>query len=477
MDSKDFSTYITSRGKYWIDDIVYYSGEYWFNDEGVMYKISVKESSTQFPVCYLIARRVFANMNTEEHEYLDVQEILTDRQEMIDCKDFVYQIFKRIIDKEQRAAANEYERKQHFKNRTDDHIELGLWLKPHPYIVRYLKPETLSTRCREVCCIDSILVDNLDWEDKEPPSNFRKLCYNVFGVKYEDEYYELLAVFSKSLQRTRGGQYFVSVKGKGGSGKSTFVALMCQIFDGLICEITEDAFSTRVSGYDFILEKRKMNRASTILIDESNERQKDNNLIKRITSGTSVPYREISTNGGTLQVCASVVYFSNNPIVINDIDSGTVRRMIEYESPEKTLEIAWDRNTNFLDVFQPERNKIIVDFIKSFRYKPKPKRTDKAVQTSYSEYMKIFMIDKDNPLAILPVKDVNDKLRRNFGVLPIATRKLIDQQLLRQGVVKKNVNRKGFENCYCYVGLDWAMPDHDFCFGELDPFLLPTKIK
>ena len=454
MDASEFSTFITSRGKYWIDDIVFYNGEYWLNDTGVLYKISEKETSTQFPVCYLIARRVLESMQSTEHEYQDVYDIIAERQELIDCKDIVANIFKRIIDKEHRLAAKEFEREKHFKRKESDPIELGLWLKPHDYCVRYLKPETLTPRCSEVCCVDSVLVDNLDWEDKEPPKNFRTLCYNVFGVRQEDEYFELLSVFSNSLHRTRGGQFFVSVKGKGGSGKSTFVNLMCQIFDGLICEITEEAFSTRVAAFDFISEKRRMSRASTILIDESNERSKDNNLIKRITSGTSLPYRELSTNGGTLHVCASVVYFSNNPIVINEIDSGTVRRMIEYVSPEESIQIEWDRNSNFLDVFKPERNRIIVDFIKSFRYSPRANRTEKAVRTAYSTYLDLFEFTPD---GILTVSEVNEKLRNTFGIVTQAQKTLINNELERKKVIMKVMRHPLTKKpAMCYIGLTWA---------------------
>ena len=463
MDSSDFTLYISSRYGFWIGNIYYYNSEYWYNDNGAMYKISSKEISTQFPVCYLICREVLKNIKSNDPEYPEVYEIVEYRQEFIDTKGIIEQVTMRIIDKNNKLLAKSYKYDGFFAEKKEDVKELGLWLKPYNYCIKY-SDVTIHDRSMAIACLDSLYLESPPSETMTAPTpdNFRKLCYNVFGVKTTDEYFRLLSIVSKSLQRTRGAQYFISVKGKGGSGKSTFVNLMCNIFKGLICEVTEEAFSTRIQAYDFIIEKRKMSRASTILIDESSERQKDNNLIKRITSGTSIPYRELSTNGGTIGICASVIYFSNNNIIINEIDSGTLRRMIEYESPFETIEIEWDRNTNFLDVFLKERNGIISDFIKSFQYSPKiqNKIEKQVIKTSYSDIIDMIRFEAGN---IITVEEFNDKVRRTFGGISAMQKKLLNNELERLGVKKGNVRLPDTGKVhYCYINLDWALENLEF---------------
>ena len=60
--------------------------------------------------------------------------------------------------------------------------------------------------------------------------------------KTEDEYMHLLGLIAKSFKSIPGDQSIIVVKGKGGSGKSTFVSVMTKIFNELIVEITEEVF-------------------------------------------------------------------------------------------------------------------------------------------------------------------------------------------------------------------------------------------
>jgi hypothetical protein len=196
-----------------------------------------------------------------------------------------------------------------------------------------------------------------------------------------------------------------------------------------------------------------MSRASTIIIDESNEKNKDNTLIKRITSGTSIPYRELSTNGGTLQICATVLYFSNNNVFLNEIDSGISRRIVEFESPEKTIPIEWNKSEPFVNIFLREKNAIIADFVESFKFTPKQnyRYSSKVVKSGIEHFFKMFKFEDG---AIMRVQDFNRKIEEVHGKITQAQKRLIKNELERKCVTEKTSRLPNITGThYCYIGI------------------------
>ena len=440
MDSLQFCKYISDRSGVYIDKIMYCNSEYWLNDNGVLYKISTKETSTHFRVSFIICRMILDFNNgkynsmtdAEKNDHRDFCFVFDMKLKNVILKDFINEIFERIIERNNEMSAQCYVSRGYFSERECDVEELGLWLKPYDYFIKYTEPHIIYPRTPDVCCIDNIFMNTnpMKLADVAEPKNFHILCRNVFGIKTDDDYYELLALFSSSLRRTRGAQKFVTVKGNCNNGKSSFVDVVKNVFKGLFVEITEEAFNPRAAHYDNLPEKRAMAKASCIMIDESDERQKDNTLIKRITSGTTIPYRELAANGGSLEILATVFYFSNNNVVLSEIDGGTLRRLVEYESPNERYPIYWDsEKETFLDVFLKERDGIIRDFIKSFLYKPKSADVEKnIVQSEIDDMKKMFRFEKG---AYIQIRDFNDAIFRTFGKPTQKQKRLLKNELGR----------------------------------------------
>ena len=140
--------------------------------------------------------------------------------------------------------------------------------------------------------------------------------------------------------------------------------------------------------------KIEMSNAHVILIDESSDKSKDNTLLKRITSGTEVPFRELQTNGGTIKVLASVVYFSNQDVDMSNIDTGTLRRLHEYTSPEESISIEWNSG-KFTDIFLNEKEGIIMDFFNAMKkFVEKPKNNKAQKQRVATSIFDIFFKEK-----------------------------------------------------------------------------------
>lgn len=382
MTPKEINQDLADRIAFYLDKIRYFRGQNYFSDNGKMYLISDKLSlSEKFKTSYVIMKHILSRFTVPNEAGTEHYNYIVNEPNKIDAEDFILKVICKLIENDQKLAAENFNQKGFFSKKEETVSRIGCWLMPSNYCVDYQTAE-IQQVSEEISCFDKIYFDAKINENYRPetPKNFRILCQNVFGVKTDEEYYNLLGLVAKSFKSIPGDQSIIVVKGHGGTGKSSWVKVMTRIFNELIVEITEEVFNPRSAAYDFTAQKRAMANAHVILIDESSDRAKDNTLLKRITSGTTIPYRELQTNGGTLQVAASVIYFSNSDIDMSNIDSGTLRRLHEYKSPEQQILIDWKKG-DFADIFIKEKEGIIFDFfaaMKNFVEKPKKERKERT---------------------------------------------------------------------------------------------------
>ena len=390
MTNKELNQDISERIAFYMHKVKYFRGQSWFSDGGKMYLISEKSGLVdKFRTSYIIMKEVLGHIEPGQPSHAGLYDAIMNRPNEIDSEDFISKIIAKLIENDQLKAAKQFEEEGFFGKKEENVSKIGCWLMPSKYCIDYQTAE-MELVSEDISCFDKIYFESKIDANFKPqvPKNFRLLCSNVFGVKTDEEYYNLLGIIAKSFKAIAGDQSIIVVKGVGGSGKSSWAKLMTRVFNELIVEITEEVFNPRSAAYDFTAQKRAMAKAHVIIIDESDEKAKNNNLLKKITSGTELPYRELQSNGGTLKVMATIVYFSNLDIDFSNIDSGTLRRLFEYESPKEKNSIEW-KEGDFIDVFLKEKDGIIFDFftaMKNFVEKPKKARTaSKSVATSLND--------------------------------------------------------------------------------------------
>jgi len=420
MTPKEINSYIAERIAWYMPKVKFFRGQSWFSDGGKMYLISDKLSLTdKFRTSYVIMKCVLSCMEFAENT--EIYNYIVHQPNTIDAEDFILKVIAKIIENDQKLAAEKFEKFGFFGKKEENVSKIGCWLMPSKFCIDYQNAEMIPVS-EEISCFDKIFFEGkLDGIFKpEPPKNFKTLCHNVFGVQTDEEYYHLLGLIAKSFKSIPGDQSIIVVKGKGGSGKSTWVSVMTKIFNELIVEITEEVFNPRSAAYDFTSQKRAMANAHIILIDESSDKAKDNTLLKRITSGTTIPYRELQTNGGTLHVAASVVYFSNTDVDLSNIDSGTLRRLFEFKSPDETINIEWKKG-KFDEIFMKEKDGIINDFFTAMKlFVEKPKKERKAsemVATSLNDlfFNENFAFDENTAILKQTFLDICRKSREFSG--------------------------------------------------------------
>lgn len=404
MTPQEINKDIADRIAFYMPKIVYFRGLNYFSDNGKMYLISEKSGLTEkFRTSYLIMLEVLTHLNPPDNN--EIYNFVQNTPNLIDAKDFIEKVIVKIIENDHKLQADQFKQFGFFGKKQENVNKIGCWLMPTNFCIDYSNAE-ITPVSDNISCFDRIYFPvKIDGIFKpESPKNFKKLCHNVFGTKTEDESMHLLGLIAKSFKSIPGDQSIIVVKGKGGSGKSTFVSVMTKIFNELIVEITEEVFSPRAAAYDYTKQKIEMSNAHVILIDESSDKSKDNTLLKRITSGTEVPFRELQTNGGTIKVLASVVYFSNQDVDMSNIDTGTLRRLHEYTSPEESISIDW-KSGKFTDIFLNEKEGIIMDFfnaMKKFVEKPKNNKAQKQrVATSIFDIFFKENFEFDNNCMIL----------------------------------------------------------------------------
>lgn len=130
-------------------------------------------------------------------------------------------------------------------------------------------------------------------------------------------------ITNRLLLHPEGSEFFI-LTGKGGSGKSTFLNVIKQLFD-------DDVSATPLNklGEDFLLEQALKKRL--ICADEINAEDLNNGVIKTISD-----HQQITVNkkfGSVYETMAqsAMIFSCNNPPKLNLNDSGMMRRLVYYE--------------------------------------------------------------------------------------------------------------------------------------------------
>lgn len=156
-------------------------------------------------------------------------------------------------------------------------------------------------------------------------SNYDELMSVLFSpeerLKLEWAVGSVLAGDSKTIQK------FIVLYGEGGTGKSTFLNIVQQLFDGYY--ITFDARSLVNGADNFSTEMFKSNPLVAIEHDSNLSKIADNTKLNAIIAHEDVIIKEKFKPSYTIRANAFVFLGTNSPIMITDSHSGIIRRLID----------------------------------------------------------------------------------------------------------------------------------------------------
>ena len=134
---------------------------------------------------------------------------------------------------------------------------------------------------------------------------------------------------SKSIQK------FIVLYGEGGTGKSTVLNIIQQLFEGYYA--TFEAKSLANSNSQFALEQFKSNPLVAIQHDGNLSRIEDNSRLNSLISHEPIVINEKHKAQYTM-TCHSFLYMgTNKPVMITDAKSGIIRRLIDVRPTGNTL--------------------------------------------------------------------------------------------------------------------------------------------
>ena len=126
---------------------------------------------------------------------------------------------------------------------------------------------------------------------------------------------------SKTLQK------FMVLYGEGGTGKSTILNVIQQLFDGYYCVF--DAKALGSSGHQFALEAFRKNPLVAIQHDGDLSKIEDNTRINSLVSHEEMTVNEKYTKGYSNSFKCFLFLGTNKPVKITDAKSGIIRRLID----------------------------------------------------------------------------------------------------------------------------------------------------
>lgn len=126
---------------------------------------------------------------------------------------------------------------------------------------------------------------------------------------------------SKTLQK------FMVLYGAAGTGKSTILNIIQQLFDGYYCVF--DAKALGSNGNQFALEAFRKNPLVAIQHDGNLSKIEDNTRLNSLVSHEEMTVNEKYTKGYTNNFKCFLFIGTNNPVKITDAKSGLVRRLID----------------------------------------------------------------------------------------------------------------------------------------------------
>lgn len=134
----------------------------------------------------------------------------------------------------------------------------------------------------------------------------------------------------KNLLFEPNSEVMFIIYGVGGSGKSTYLNLIKQLFDNDVSSIQANGLATDYNRYIAL-------RHRLICSDELGSETIDNQYLKQIISKQQVSVRSLYCNPEEIISQSRVIYSSNNPPSLNVSDTGILRRIKYYKMDKKIL--------------------------------------------------------------------------------------------------------------------------------------------
>ena len=170
-------------------------------------------------------------------------------------------------------------------------------------------------------------------------------------------------------------QKFIVLYGASGSGKSTFLNIVKELFDGYCADFK--AKELGMSNSDFALEAFKNNPLVAIDPDGNLSRIEDNTILNSIISHESMLVNEKFKNKYSMRFDSFLFVGTNSPVKITEAKSGIIRRLIDVVPSGNT--VSPERYEQLIDQIKFELGAIAYHCLKKYeemgpryynRYKP-----------------------------------------------------------------------------------------------------------
>ena len=177
-------------------------------------------------------------------------------------------------------------------------------------------------------------------------------------------------------------QKFVVLYGASGTGKSTLINIIQEMFDGYWGVFNAKAIG---SGKDaFALETLKANPLIAIEHDGDLSKIEDNTRFNSLTAHETITVNEKHKSLYSMRFESFLIIGTNKPVKITDAKSGIIRRLIDI-SPTGNI-VSFNQYTRLMDGIRFEYGHIIYDCVEYY----------KANKEVYNHYVPMHMIDATN---------------------------------------------------------------------------------
>lgn len=177
-------------------------------------------------------------------------------------------------------------------------------------------------------------------------------------------------------------QKFIVLYGAGGTGKSTVLNIILQLFEGYTAAF--DAKALTSANESFALEPFKTNPLVAVQQDGDLSRIEDNTRLNSIVSHETLMMNEKFKPQYPMKFNAFLFMGTNSPVRITDSKSGVIRRLIDVSPTGNTL--PYERYSKLVDMIRFELGGIAAHCMEVYRDNPR----------AYNNYIPTAMISNTN---------------------------------------------------------------------------------
>ena len=176
-----------------------------------------------------------------------------------------------------------------------------------------------------------------------PTPNYDLLMNTLYSEEERDKLeWAIGSVFTGDAAKI---QKFIVLYGEGGTGKSTVLNIIQQLFEGYY--VTFEAKTITSNSSQFALEQFRSNPLVAIQHDGNLSKIEDNSRLNSLTAHEPLIVNEKYKSQYEARFSAFIFMGTNKPVMITDAKSGIIRRLIDVRPTGKTLEFGtYIRATN-----------------------------------------------------------------------------------------------------------------------------------